>query len=168
MKKQLLLGVFSITLISSIFYSCTKDIGVNPLLDKNSPYTDKSLLDSCRNGLGFFYYNNGNTITSLGSAVGSPHGNFKLKFNTTATAALGPDGKLPVGGTFPEGSMVVKETIDSKFAFLYKRNGTWLWGETSVDGANLVQSVNSDPGATCVNCHNRPAARDYVLSFNFY
>lgn len=169
MKKQLLIFAFGLTLVSSIFYSCANDIGPNPSLDKNSPYTDKSLLDSCKNEAAFSYYKNNNSvIASQGSTTGSPHGDFKLKFNKIATAALGSDGKLPVGSTFPQGSMVVKETVSGKYAFLYKKESSWLWGEVTQDGSSVIQSVNSEPSSACVSCHNRPVARDYVLSFQFY
>lgn len=167
MKKQLLVVAAGLTLVSSIFYSCTKDVGVNPLLDKDSPYTDKALLDSCKNQDAFSYYNSGAVITS-DVTKGSLHGNFKLKFNKIATAALGADGKLPVGNVFPEGSMVVKETVAGRYNFLYKRNASWLWGETTQDGSNVIQSVNADASSACISCHNRPVARDYVLSFEFY
>ncbi len=168
MKKQLSVGLFSVTLLSGIFYSCTKDIGPNPLLDKNSPYTDKSLLDSCKNSSAFIFYKGSSAYIANDPSSGSPHGPFKLKFNKIAAAALGTDGELPVGATFPEGSMVVKETQASIYAFLYKRNGAWLWGETSFDGSNIIESVNQDASTACISCHNRPVARDLVLSFQFY
>lgn len=168
MKKQLLIVASGLILVSSVFYSCTKDVGVNPLLDKNSPYTDKSLFDTIKNEAGFTYYKNNNAVITSDITKGSPHGNFKLKFNKIATAALGADGKLPVGNVFPEGSMVVKETIGGKYNFLYKRNASWLWGETTQDGSNVIQSVNADASSACISCHNRPVARDYVLSFEFY
>lgn len=167
MKKQLLIGSFGLIFVSSIFYSCTKDVGANPLLDKNAAYTDKALFDSCKNQAAFSYYQNGAVIIS-DPINGSPHGNFKLKFNKIATAALGTDGELAAGNVFPEGSMVVKETVAGKFNFLFKRSGSWLWGEVTQDGSNVIQSVNSDP-ALCISCHHAPGFdRDFVLSFSIY
>jgi hypothetical protein len=166
MKKPLLAAVFGVTLMSSVFYSCTKDVGVNPLLDKNLGYNDKALYDTCKNEAAFSYYKNNNSVITSDPAHGSPHGDFKLKFNKIATAALGADGKLPVGQTFPNGSMVVKQTVAGKFFYVFKRNDSWLWGALIQADGSVEQSINTDP-AYCLSCHNY-GTRDKIYSFDLY
>lgn len=166
MKKPLLAAAFGITLLSSIFYSCTKDIGPNPLLDKNIGYSDKALYDTCKNEAAFTYYKGNNVVITSNPSFGSPHGNFKLKFNKVATAALGGDGKLPTGQVFPDGSMVLKETVGGKYYFTFKRNGSWLWGALIMADGSVEQSVNTE-STNCVSCHMY-AARDKIYSFDLY
>lgn len=161
MKKSVIVISFSLTLISVIFYSCTKDIAKNPLL----AYSDKALYDSCRNEAAFTYYQHTATVYS---GVNGPHGPFKLKFNKIANAALTDNGKLPVGQKFPDGSLVVKEIESSGlYALMYKKEGSWLWAEINADGS-VQFSVNKDASAACINCHNQTGQRDQVVSFYFY
>jgi hypothetical protein len=162
MKKDLLKLTFLVSLASGVFYSCTKDVGINPLL----AYSDKALYDSCKNDAAFMYYQNAPTIVYSG--VHGPHGPFKLKFNKIAYAALTDNGKLPVGTKFPDGSLVVKEVQSSgMYALLYKKSGSWLWGEINANGT-VVFSVNKDASGACVSCHSLSGERDLMQSFNFY
>lgn len=162
MKTQILNGLFFLIIVSSIFYSCAKDVGVNPLL----AYSDKALFDSCRNVSAFTYYKN--NATTVYSGANGPHGPFKLKFNKVAVTALTDNGKLPVGQVFPNGSLIVKEIQSSGlYALMYKRSGAWLWAEINADGS-VAYSVNKDAGAGCISCHNQAGQRDLVVSFNFY
>lgn len=143
--------------------SCTKDIGENPAL----AYNDLSLLDSCENP-DYYYYQN-DPVTLL-SGTNGPHGTFKLRFNSIANQSLGADGKLPTGAKFPEGSFVVKDIYSggslNLYAYMYKKNGTWLWGEIRPN-KEVVYSVNTDP-SVCVNCHNQSGNRDLVVTFKYY
>lgn len=162
MKTQFLLLGFIFTLISTIFYSCTKDIGINPLL----AYSNKALLDSAKNESAFVYYKNLPSTVYSGSF--GAHGPFKLKFNKIANAALTDNGKLPVGQQFPNGSFIVKEIqLNDIYAVIYKKDGSWLWAEFKSDGS-IIHSVNKDATTTCVNCHSQSGQRDFVMSFNFY
>lgn len=162
MKKQFLLSGFVVIFISCIFYSCTKDIGINPLL----AYSDKALLDSAKNESAFVYYKNDPSIIYSGSF--GAHGPFKLKFNKIANAALIDNGKLPVGQQFPNGSFIVKEIqLNNLYAVMYKKEGSWLWAEFTDDGS-IIHSVNKDANAACINCHSQSGQRDLVVSFNFY
>lgn len=156
MKKINLLIILFVTLIS-----CTKDEAKNPLL----AYSDKALFDSIKNESAFIYYKNTPTVYS---GTNGPHGSFTLKFNKIASAVLTDNGKLPIGQTFPNGSFVVKEVKSSGlFAFMYKNNNSWLWGEVAANG-NTVFSVNKDPNSACISCHSQSGHRDLVVSFAFY
>ncbi len=152
--------------------SCTKD----PVTDDDDPivtYTDTDLFQLINNEE-FFYYKGD---TSLLSAAGnSPHGTFKLLFNQTANEALGPDGKLAVGDTFPTGSIVLKDVIRNGstlfYAAMWKQpssanaNEDWLWYEANLNGSLLV-SINAN-GNGCIGCHRGNAQRDFTNSFDLH
>ncbi len=163
MRKLFYLLVF---LISSVIfiYSCTKQIGSDPQL----AFTDRALVDSCKNSESFYYYQN--NPLAIYSGVNGPHGNFKLKFNKIAYSALTAGGKLPVGAKFPEGSLVVKEAISGGsiniYAIMYKHNNSWLWGEIRPD-YSVIYSVKKEP-SPCISCHQQSGNRDLVNSFTFY
>lgn len=161
MKKSILFVFIVFIGISAILYSCKKDVGVNPLL----AFSDKALYDSTKNEAAFVYYKNAPTTVYSGTT--GPHGPFKLRFNKTATTALTDNGKLPLGQKFPDGSFIVKDAQSSGIvAFMYKKSGSWIWGEANSDGS-VAYSVNKDP-TTCTSCHNQTGQRDLVVSFNFY
>jgi hypothetical protein len=160
-KKELLVLSSGLVLATSIFYSCRKDVGMNPLL----AYSDKALYDSAKNESAFIYYKNlPNTVYS---GTTGPHGSFKLKFNKVANSVLTDNGKLPIGQKFPDGSFIVKEIQGSGlYAVMYKRTGSWLWAEFNADGSTYY-SVTKDP-EVCTSCHNQSGQRDQVVTFNFY
>lgn len=156
---------FVLIISLAVIYSCTKDKGRNPDL----AYSDFALRDSCENSAAFVYYKN--EPGTIYSGAHGPHGTFKLKFNHKAYAQLTDGGKLPVGGVFSDGSMVVKEIVRSgslvKYAIMYKLNGSWLWGEWTPDLAVKDISVN-DNSSLCTTCHSQSGNRDLVNAFSFY
>lgn len=162
--RNLIYLSFSFILVSAILFSCSKDKGIDP----NQAFSDKGLLDSCKNTLAFSYYYN--KPDSVYTGAHGPHGSFKLKFNKIAYAALTASGKLPIGSKFPNGSMIVKEVVSgngiSLYALMYKRNNSWLWAEIE-PGGKVLFSVNKE-SSTCTSCHSQAGNRDLVDSFNFY
>ena len=141
------------------FCACSKHQGRNPSL----AYSDKALLDSCKNQALVYYGNATTLIPSKG-----PHGSHYLRFNTIAANALGTDGKLVQGKTMPEGAMIVKDIhVNGRldlYALMYKRSGAWLWAELKPDGS-IQHSVNGQ-AAVCTGCHSGSGNRDQILSFN--
>ncbi len=109
-------------------------------------------------------------------AANSPHGDFKLKFNDVAAAALDASGRLPEGGTFPDGSLVVKEVqlngIISLYAVMKKNSQStlsgngWLWAEYDTNG-KVLSSINGK-GSSCISCHAQSPHRDYTRSFDLH
>ncbi|MCC6371214.1 MAG: hypothetical protein IT236_09440 [Bacteroidia bacterium] len=158
MKRILLISAFAFML-----FSCTKKTGKNPQL----AYSDAALVDSCLNQTHRYYKNDSQTLLAGNKG---PHGTFKLRFNSIAYAALTNNGKLPDKGTMPEGAMVIKDVYDgtklSSYAFMYKRNGNWLWGEANAN-KDITYSVKMD-ASICTSCHSQAGNRDLVVSFNFY
>lgn len=155
---------FAFVLSLCIIYSCAKDQGRNPSL----AYTDFGLLDSCKNNAAFVYYKNDDNTVYPGS--NGPHGAFKIKFNHVAYAQLTDGGKLPVGGVFKDGSMIVKEVISGgnlvEYALMYKLQGSWIWAEIHPD-KSVKHSVKADH-SICTGCHSQAGNRDLVNTFFFH
>jgi hypothetical protein len=120
------------------------------------------------------YYQNNNTL--LSAAGNSPHGSFKLRFNSVAQAALGVDGKLPTGGSFPDSSIIVKEVFNGGSLDLYavmmklpshpESGSGWLWAEYEPDG-DVIHAI-SKKGNGCIGCHAGNTNRDLVNSFDLH
>lgn len=140
---------------------------------KKEDKTNEKLFDETKGGNLVFYQNKDSILTPAG---GSPHGNFKLKFNNTAAEQFGNDGKLPVGKTFPDGSLIVKEIYSGETLTLYAvmkkdskskfaGNG-WLWAEYE-PGGNTKFSIGKK-GEGCISCHSSTPNRDLTKSFDFH
>jgi len=134
---------------------------------------DEEIIEETLNKPLFFYQGNDVALSAAGN---SPHGSFKLLFNQTAFDALDSTGRLPVGGTFPEGSLVVKDILKGGttdlYAIMYKKPGSsnagegWLWNEFKPNG-DIVISV-SDKGKACISCHRGNTNRDFTNSFDLH
>jgi len=150
-------------------FSCVYHELDSPLL---SSETDQSLFEEI-NETGFEYYQNGNTLMP---ASASPHGNFKLRFNSQALSSLDASGELPQGGTFAEGSVIVKEVYANNQISIYavmkkassdatSANG-WLWSEYRPDGG--VAFSIAGKGSSCIGCHDDLPNRNLVRTFDFH
>lgn len=157
MKSNLF--VFGVVIL---FICCTKKIGTDP----ESAYSDDALFDSAQSTNYYYYKNSGNLL----SGANGPHGTFKLRFNSTAFLALTDSGRLPLNGKFAEGSFVVKDVYKAgaldMYAYMYKHNNTWLWGEVFVNGK--FQNRKKDGPTVCAGCHSQSGNRDQVVSFKYY
>jgi len=156
--------IISITLFTAlmiVFFSCKKKKLNESLYEEASVH----------HGLAF-YMNKDSILSAAGS---SPHGSFKLKFNSTATAQFGVDGKFPAGGTFQKGSLIVKEVYAggalTQYAIMKKDDSKfsasgWLWAEYGPDG-KTVYSVG-EKGKSCTGCHSGTPNRDLTISFDLH
>ncbi len=155
------LSIFLSVIFGCMF--CTKKVAKNPAL----AYSDFAILDSCLKTNHVYYKNDANLL--LPGSVG-PHGNFKLRFNAIASKALTDNGKLPVGKTMPDGSLVIKDIYSggniALYAYMYKVKGSWLWGEIKPN-KDIVHSVNDNIGV-CTGCHSQAGNRDLITTFNFH
>lgn len=152
---------FTIGLFIIVFQSCKKT------------KLNDSIFEEA-NGSGLSFYQGIDSVFS--PAGGSPHGNFKLKFNSKAASVLDVDGRIPPGTTFPEGSLIVKEafagTSDMFYAVMKKDSKSkfaadgWLWGEYKTDGT-VIYNVK-EKGASCISCHSASPNRDRVRSFDLH
>ena len=114
--------------------------------------------------------------TVYAAAAGSPHGSFKLKFNAKARSMLDASGKLPVGASFGNGALIVKEVYSGNTLTLYavmkkdasskfSSNG-WVWVEYE-PGGKAHYSV-AKKGENCVSCHSSSTHRDLTRSFDLH
>jgi hypothetical protein len=144
--------------------------------NKEAKGEDKILFDKSVVTSGFSYYKGSNAI--LASSNPSAHNPyFRMRYNAIAIAAMTDNGKLPVGGSFPDGSVVVKELYDSPtgalklLAVMEKSSSNslagegWLWGEYEPDG-KVFYSIDKK-GIGCTGCHSTNAI-DYNRVFNLF
>jgi hypothetical protein len=96
--------------------------------------------------------------------------------NATAVSGLDANGKLPAGGAFPAGSVLVKEVYTggnhSLYAVMKKdpanpnSESGWLWAEFDLNGAVVITTTQR--GAACISCHSESPNRDKVRTFDFH
>ncbi|MFN0200216.1 MAG: cytochrome P460 family protein [Bacteroidia bacterium] len=153
---------------ASMLYS-----GCRRSVDDDPTSADGALYAALKNQTFTYYKGEDKILQPKGS---SPHGPFKLLFNAKAASVLDSLGKLPVGATFPDSSIVLKEVFDGNdkkqlVPMMRMRNDAnsaegWLWGQYTPEG-KLVYSV-SKKGAKCVSCHQATGNRDLTLSFGLH
>ncbi|MCW3122809.1 MAG: hypothetical protein JWQ38_2301, partial [Flavipsychrobacter sp.] len=125
------------------------------------------------------YYYKGNDTVYPSSPASAHNAFFRVRFNMIAKNALTDGGKLPVGGSFPIGALIVKElqlkadgTGLRGFAIMEKSptdpNAVdgWIWAEygstTTPTGISLTGK-----GSQCVSCHSS-SDRDKVRLFSLF
>lgn len=166
MKKAITFTLL-LTVISTVWISCKKDASDDPDSEIGRLYTEV-------NDNNFVYYKGEDKVLSPKGS--SPHGDFKLRFNNIALAALDSTGKLPLGASFPDGSIVLKEIIkdgkvDAYYPMKKDQNNAnaakgWLW--YAFDKGGKVKTKLSDKGSDCVGCHSASGNRDFTLTFDLH
>lgn len=167
MKKSFV-SFISIWVLIILIQSCKKD--------NTSTSTDSDLYNAIKDGSSYTYYAGTPGITP--GTGNSPHGFERVRFNSVAQAALDSTGKLPVGGTFPLGAIIVKEIYSSAsgsinlFAVMKKdpgngsSGGGYLWAEFNTDGS--VAFSTSKKGSGCIGCHSGSTNRDLIRTFDLH
>ncbi len=155
--------------VSAIFIFSTSVFYVSCKKNK----TNQDLYNECKLADLTFYKSKDTIYDAKG---GSPHGNFKLKFNSKAVASFGNDGKLPVGQNFNDGALIVKEVYSGAELILYavmKKDSKskygankWLWAEYKPNG-DAAYNV-AEQGKSCTSCHSTGIARDFIRSFDLH
>lgn len=158
--RKIILPVVTVLVITGL-YACTWDKGL-----PDSNLTDAALFGITTDTTGKVYYQNSAILPPAG---GSPHGNFRLRFNSKAASVLDGSLELPVGQTFPDSSLIVKEALDgsntlSIYAVMYKYKGSWLWAEYYAGGSVIYSNTLNGP--VCISCHSAGANRDLVRTFD--
>ena len=164
-KMQKHIFIFAALISEILFFQSWKN-------DKAETNADHALYEEATAG-GFTYYQTGDL---LAPASPSPHGNFKLRFNPTAQAALDGTGELPENNAFPTGSILVKEIFSGTNIILYavmkkdpsnsNAGSGWLWAEFNPDGSASFSS--SKKGDGCIGCHSGTPNRDLVRTFDLH
>lgn len=123
----------------------------------------------------YWYMNNDERRLSANASAHSPW--MRVRFNPLAAAVLADSGRLPLGGVFPRGSLIVKELFEGEtdtlryLAVMYKDSMHpqqafgWVWGEYEVDGTPLI-TLNSK-GSICTSCHQTDS-RDMTRLFDLH
>lgn len=169
-------GLIVIFLVSvCVLASCKNEEQQTPQPLPLQLNTDSLLYAKSKEAGSFNWYRQNDSIQR--SSPQSPHSKyFRVRFNNIAQGALTESGRLPQNGSFPQGSLIVKELYDSstaplKFlAILYKdqsakeqANG-WVWLEIKGNGDQYISS--SEKGAQCVSCHS--SGRDHIRLFDLF
>ena len=138
----------------------------------SSSMTDQTLYNEI-NEPGYEYYQGGNILSP---ASASPHGSFKLRFNQEALSSLDATGELPEGGTFAEGSVIVKEVYVNNQVTVYavmkkaaadaNSGSGWLWSEYNPNGGVFVSIASK--GSGCISCHDDLPNRNLVRTFDLH
>lgn len=144
---------------------------------KKTTETDTALYDRSKSASGFTYYKNSDSIrVSSSPSAHNPY--FRVRFNSIAQAALTDNGKLPAGGSFPDGSLIVKELYDAPggslqlLAIMEKTSSNsasgngYLWAEFDQDGKAVFST--SKKGNGCISCHSNSGNRDLARLFELF
>ena len=166
--KNKIVAIITLTIILLSFAQCNKN--------EKATGPDLELYNEATASTGFTFYQDNPAI--LTSSNPSAHNDFmRVKFNAIAKSALGLDGRLPVGASFPNGSLIVKELYDNQSGSIalyavMKKDSTnpsagvnWLWAEFNPD-ATVAFSVTEN-GSGCIGCHSTNS-RDYSRVFNLF
>lgn len=156
------------SLILITLQSCKKDKEEEPKITNIDPEIYSNATAS-----GYVFYQNGDLLSGVSP---SPHGAFKLRFNSIAAAALDSTGELPSGNTFPSGSIIVKDIYSGSTLTTYavmkkdpsnefSGNG-WVWAEYKPDGTVLFTTANKGNG--CISCHSGTPNRDLTRTFDLH
>ena len=93
----------------------------------------------------------------------------RVRISPTAAQSL-QNGRLPPGGRFRSGSVIVKEVSGGVWAVMRRGDGStfgsgWQWAEYRPDGS-VVYSI-SNRGGACIECHSRQQGpqNDLVRTF---
>lgn len=153
-----------ILLAYTVFVACKK---------RQAKNSEQDLYEEVSTTSGYTYYQNGDILSAAGS---SPHGSFKLRFNSTAKSVLDTANELPIGSSFPDGSIIVKEVYSGSSLTLYaimKKNESskfagskWEWVEYDSNGKTKYSLTKKGEG--CVGCHSTSANRDLTLTFGLH
>ncbi len=170
-------NLFVLLLSVVVFLSC-KDEGGETTPARVSTDADLfTLITRTQPFTSYRLFPNADSVTSgtlNGSTAHQP--TVRVSMNAAAFGVL-QNGMLPAGGSFPDGSIIMKEIRTSGqttlYAVLYKDRGNaaaesgsgWLWAEYFPDG-RVAFSVTTR-GNGCISCHSREQGpqHDFVRTF---
>lgn len=167
---------FWILIIIPIISSCDKE--EKQILDVAAETDTQLFMMATDASTKFEWYRFSDTLLSKSSGSGHGQAFLKTRFNDIAAAQLDVDGKVRSDAVFPEGSLVVKELIESDstlklYAILHKNAASpmadakgWVWGYIYADGNVAYTSGNK--GAQCISCHSQTGQIDYMLMNKYF
>ncbi|MBK8563604.1 MAG: hypothetical protein IPN76_09715 [Saprospiraceae bacterium] len=171
MKKNLLLVSMTLFALALILPACSDD-------DGGTAGTDKMLFEMAKSTSGFTWFENSDANLPKSSGTGHSEPLLRTRYNSPAATMLDGDGRIKDGITFPDGSLIVKELLNSngsigRYAILYKQSDHpdadadgWVWGYIAGDGSVTEPAVNK--GAGCRGCHGQAGHIDFNLMNKFF
>lgn len=161
-------------MIITLTFSCAKD---------KAPATqigdiDQILFEFARDTSDMIWYKKNNQLLAKSAESGHAFPFLKTRFNAIAAQQLDANGKIKANAQFADGSLIIKELINSdssigRYAILYKKkdnanadgNG-WVWGYIDSDGKVAISA--SQRGGSCISCHSQTGNIDYMLMNKFF
>lgn len=171
MKKIIFLFMAVCSVAILHLTSCSKD-------PSQTTGIDKELYEMAKISTGSVWFKNSSALLKKSSGSAHPQPFLRTRYNSIAAAKLDLAGKIMVGTTFPEGSLIVKELYDNtttlgRYAVLYKKSGSaeadskgWVWGYINADGS--VAEPASNKGSGCISCHSQADNIDYMLMNKYF
>ncbi len=181
--------LFSLSALVLCITFCTKE-NIEEITDVPTPepkdtntYFVSEDLDSLLYALTFeednYYWFKGSDAILPSDKPASGHSlYFRVRFNKIAFDALGEDGKLSPGETFPNGSLIIKELYNDAqgndptyFAYMAKDPNNefsslgWVWSEIHQNGNRFIGADRK--GDVCTGCHSENHI-DYTRIFTSF
>ena len=161
-----------------IFLLCS-GIWITDSCDKETAEgTDKFLYDLSVDNFGHQWFGFSDQLLNKSSGSGHNQSFLRTRYNTVAAVQLDSTGRVKSGISFPNGSLIVKELVNSpgtvfRYAIMYKdsthvdsdSNG-WVWGYINGDGT--VAEPASSKGSICTGCHAQSGHIDQTLMNKFF
>jgi hypothetical protein len=131
---------------------------------------DQTLYNESRASNLSFFPNTPSSIFNSGISDRAHGDQILMKVNQIAKDSINAGSKIPIGGSFQENSLIVKERYSSgrlTQIIVMKKNksatSTWLWGEYSPTGSIDYSITNN--GSSCTGCHSK--GKDFVRIFEY-
>lgn len=161
-------------MIIALTFSCAKD---------KTPSTqtgdiDQTLFEFAKDTTNLIWYKKINQLLAKSEGSGHAFPFLKTRFNELAAQQLDANGKVKDNAQFIDGSLIVKELINSdstigRYAVLYKKSDNanadgkgWVWGY--IDSNGKVAIPASQRGGSCISCHSQAGNIDYMLMNKFF
>jgi hypothetical protein len=153
--SRMILGVVALAVV----ISCEQTV-----LTDTTPLTDAKLFEIAKITTGNVWYKKSDAYLGRTAKSGHPQPFMRTRYNATAAAVLDANGKVKAGTVFPEGSVLIKELVNTDkslfgYAVMWKRKADpnassdgWIWNEISASGGVLVGV--STKGSICIDCHS--------------
>jgi hypothetical protein len=174
LKTSLMLSTLLVVIVT--INSCKKEDQAKET--EQTKTTDQDLYDLAKATTGFVWYKKSTTLLNKSSGSAHPYPFLRTRYNDIAAKKLDANGKIIPGGSFAEGSMIVKElyensTTIARYAILYKKAAStdadakgWIWGYINADGK--VAEPASRKGSSCISCHSQADNIDYMLMNKYF
>jgi hypothetical protein len=138
-----------------------------------TPLTDAKFFETAKITTGTVWYKNSDAFLGRTAKSGHPQPFMRTRYNAIAAAQLDASGKVKAGTTFPEGSVLTKDLVNTDktlfgYALMWKRKSDpnadkdgWVWSELTSSGGVLIGI--SQKGSACISCHSNSGQIDKTL-----